>query len=448
LISDKERIVELEAKVIRLELIIVELLKRIDELTHRKNSVNSSISPSKDENRLKKNQSLRVILGKKQGAQPGHEGSTLLMIETPDIVINHIPEFCTCCGDSIQSIKEEFIQKRQVVDIPRIYAQYTEHRIYKKTCICGHETKAGFPENVNTNISYGSNIEASIAYLHARQYLPYERMSEFFKDFCNLSISQGTISNLLNKFTKKAMPAYDLIHTKLSSQTVVGSDETGIRINGKKGWFWTWQNKVATFITYSDNRGYASIEKHFVKGFEQAILVHDCWASQFKTECKTHQLCIAHLIRELVYFEEKYESNWASNFKRMLYQSLELKKQLKEVDYLYPIKEKKEIQDDFEKMLQQTIPEKQNDLVAFHKRITKYKDYLFVFLEYYDVPPDNNGSERAIRNIKVKQKISGHFKTENGAQIYAIIRSITDTCIKNRQNILQCFKTIACLRAE
>jgi transposase len=301
---------------------------------------------------------------------------------------------------------------------------------------------------VNTNISYGNNIEATIAYLHARQYLPYERMSEFFKDFCNLSISQGTISNLLNKFTQKAMPAYDLIHTKLSSQTVVGSDETGIRINGKKGWFWTWQNKVATFITYSDNRGFASIEKHFVKGFKYAVLVHDCWASQFKTECKTHQLCIAHLIRELVYFEEKYESNWASNFKRMLYQSLELKKQLKEVDYLYPIKEKKEILDDFEKMLKQTIPEKQNDLVAFHKRITKYKDYLFVFLEYYDVPPDNNGSERAIRNIKVKQKISGHFKTENGAQIYAIIRSITDTCIKNSQNILQCFKTIASLRAE
>jgi transposase len=132
----------------------------------------------------------------------------------------------------------------------------------------------------------------------------------------------------------------------------------------------------------------------------------------------------------------------------MLYQSLELKKQLREVDYLYPIKEKKEILDDFEKMLKQTIPEKQNDLVAFHKRITKYKDYLFVFLEYYDVPPDNNGSERAIRNIKVKQKISGHFKTENGAQIYAIIRSITDTCIKNSQNILQCFKTIASLRAE
>jgi transposase len=99
-------------------------------------------------------------------------------------------------------------------------------------------------------------------------------------------------------------------------------------------------------------------------------------------------------------------------------------------------------------LLKQAVPKNQKELFAFHKRITKYKDYIFTFLDYHDVPPDNNGSERAIRNVKVKQKISGHFKTENGAQIFAIIRSVTDTCIKNGQKVLDSFKIITNLPAE
>jgi len=446
--SDKKRIAELESKVIRLESIIEKLLEEIANLKHRKNSRNSSIPPSKDQNRPLKNQSLRIKSGKKVGGQPGHKGATLKMVEHPDQIIHHKPDFCSCCGNDLSNTREEFFLKRQVVDIPVISPTYTEHQIFKKTCSCGHQNRAVFPEHIKASISYGSTIQATIAYMHTRQYLPFERMSEFFKDVCNLPISQGTICNLLNDFAFKAQPAYNLIAEKVAHQNVVGTDETGIRVNGRNNWFWTWQSKFVSYVVFSKNRGIATIDANFPKGFKNAVLVHDCWASHFKTPCKTHQLCIAHLLRELIFLEQRFASNWATNFKRMLFDALELKKNLKQEHYYYPIIERDKLKKALEVLLEKPLPENQKKLRAFHKRMLKYKDYIFTFLYYFHVPPDNNASERAIRNVKVKQKVSGQFKTEKGAQIYAVIRSVTDTCIKNGQNILDAFKTIAILRAE
>jgi transposase len=446
--SDKKRIAELEAKVIRLESIIEKLLEEIENLKHRKNSRNSSIPPSKDENRLLKNQSLRTKSGKKAGGQPGHKGTTLKMVEHPDQIIRHKPDFCTCCGNDLSNTSQAFLLKRQVVDIPVISPTYTEHQIFKKTCSCGHQNSSVFLENIKASISYGSTIQATIAYMHTRQYLPFERMSEFFKDVCNLPISQGTICNLLNDFAFKAQPAYNLIAEKVAKQKVVGTDETGIRVNGKNNWFWTWQSKFVSYVVFSKNRGIATIDANFPKSFKNAVLVHDCWASHFKTPCKTHQLCIAHLLREPIFLEQRFESNWPTNFKKMLFEALDIKKNLKQEHYKYPIIERDKLEKALEVLLEKPLPENQKKLRAFHKRMIKYKDYIFTFLHHFHVPPDNNASERAIRNVKVKQKVSGQFKTEKGAQIYAVIRSVTDTCIKNGQNILDAFKTIAILRVE
>jgi transposase len=446
--SDKKRIVELEAKVVRLESLVEKLLDKIDDLTHRKNSRNSSVSPSKDENRPLKTKSLRVNQGKKVGGQPGHEGSTLEMVENPDIVIEHKPDFCNQCGEDLSDEPATFIQRRQVVDIPPIIPEFTEHRIFEKTCPCGHHTKATFPINVNSPISYGANIQATAAYMHTRQYLPFERMSEFFSDVCNLEIAQGTLCSLLKRFAQKAQPAYELIAQKVENATVVGGDETGAKVNGKKGWFWAFQNKVVTYITFSNNRGTASIDENFPNGFPKSILVHDCWRSYFQINCKTHQICIAHLLRELLFFEERYQSKWAINLKELLLEALELKRNLTPNQYLNPILQRDKILERLSVLLLISVPKKRKDLCAFHKRIHKYKEYVFTFLFHQEVPPDNNASERAIRNVKVKQKVSGQFKTQDGAQFYAIIRSVTDTCIKNGQNVLDAFKTIAKLQPE
>lgn len=448
LTPEQIRLIELESKVIKLELIIDKLLERIEELTHSKNSRNSSVSPSKDENRPLKNRSLRISQGRNVGGQPGHEGNTLKMVENPDTIIEYKPEFCNYCGDGLAHEPAELILRRQVVDIPPIIPEYTEHRIFQKTCACGHQTKSSFPNGINASISYGTNIQATIAYMHTRQYLPFERMSEFFSDVCNLEISQGTLCNILERFAQKAQPAYELIAQKVENEKVVGGDETGAKVNGKKGWFWTFQSKGATYITFSKNRGTATIDANFPNGFPNSILVHDCWRSYFQIKSKTHQICIPHLLRELVFFEERYKSQWAIDFKQLLYEALELKKNLNPNDYLKTISGRTVILEKMTALLEIPVPQNWKDLCAFHKRMLKYKDYVFTFLFYEQVTPDNNASERAIRNVKVKQKVSGQFKTEKGAQIYAVIRSATDTCIKNGQNVLAAFKSIAILQAE
>jgi transposase len=138
----------------------------------------------------------------------------------------------------------------------------------------------------------------------------------------------------------------------------------------------------------------------------------------------------------------------ATNFKRMLYDALDLKKKLKQEKYKFPIAERDKIKNTLESPLEKPLCEKHKKQRASHKRMRKYNEYILTFLDHYDVPADNNASERAIRNMKVKQKVSGQFKTKNGAQIYAVIRSGTDTCIKNGQNVLAAFKTIAISKTE
>ncbi|OYU92743.1 MAG: transposase [Bacteroidetes bacterium B1(2017)] len=419
------------------------LRERLAKYENPKNSRNSSIPPSKDENRPLKTKSLRQQTGAKVGGQKGHEGNTLKMTEHPDQIIDYVPDFCVECGSDLQDVPVEFIGKRQVVDIPIIKPQYVEHRIYQKQCNCGHATCGNFPQNVNASISYGANTESLIGYLFSRQYMPFDRMREFLNNAYHLPISIGGIHELLNRLTVKAAPAYELIKQKIVSSKVVGTDETGAKIDGKKCWFWTWQNDHLTFIAPSDNRGFATIKSNFENGFKNAVLVHDCWKSHFQIQALNHQICTAHLLRELNYFIEVHKDKWAIKFQQLIRDALAVKQKMKHNDYGHFHQPKSDIESRFLELLEQKVDEKIAELVSFHKRMLKYKAFLFNFLKYPDVPPDNNGSERAIRNIKVKQKISGQFKSFGGAMNFAILRSITDTAIKNSQNVLKALFTIA-----
>lgn len=251
------------------------LLKRVDELereVHRlrnkKDSNNSSIPPSKDENRPKR-KSLREKSGLKPGGQKGRKGDTLKMVETADIVKEHSPSYCHCCGESLDNAPPKLAGKRQVFDIPEIRIKVTEHRIYKKQCKCGHLTEGEYPLEANAPASYGHNIEGLIGYFHTRQYIPFKRMQEIFTDVFSTPISEGGIHYILDKLADKAKPAYELIKQKLQSNSkyATGSDETGVKVNGEKHWAWTWQNQEATFITITDNRGQKSIDQTFMRGF-------------------------------------------------------------------------------------------------------------------------------------------------------------------------------------
>ncbi|MDT8442598.1 MAG: IS66 family transposase [Desulfuromonadales bacterium] len=429
----------------------VQYLKaRLSKYEHPKNSQNSSLPPSKDENRAKRNQSLREKSGRKPGGQKGQQGNTLKMLASPDVVEKHIPDFCSCCGKDISSLASEFIGKRQVIDIPEIKYFVHEHQIFSKICSCGRQTTAQYPIEANAPVSYGNNLECLIGYLHARQYIPFKRMEEFFKDVFKIPISEGGIHYLLGKLVNKARPAYELIREKLQSGDcfAVGADETGIKVCGDKHWAWTWQNDEATFISITDNRAGKSITENFKDGFEKSVLVHDCWKSHFNTNALSHQICIAHLLRDLNYLSELYNHKWSKLCKAIFKSALDLKNKMNPVDYYIHNPRRKTLEKRLDCLLNYKPDKNYKELISFQKRLIKYRAYLFTFLYHPEVPPDNNASERAIRNIKVKQKISGQFKSPDGAFGFAVLRSITDTIIKNNQNVLNSLKVIANLHTD
>jgi transposase len=425
-----------------------QLTLELSKYKTKKTSRNSSIPPSKDENRPRRNQSLREKSDKPVGGQKGHEGKTLRMTDSPDKLIEHISSYCKQCGDNLSEMKSEFIGRRQVIDIPPIQPVITEHRIYKTICKCGCQNTSEYPANVKTSISYGSNIESIIAYLHTRQYIPFARLQELFNDIFGLPISEGGLHYLLDKLTLKAIPAYETIRQRVLDSEVIGSDETGMKVNGKLHWFWTWQNKYHTLISVSNNRGFQTIYDNCGDQAGQAILVHDCWKPHFKTTVAGHQLCIAHMLRELNYLHEKNKIDWPKNVKDLFLRAINLKKSLNATDYDKPNQERIKLEDDLDKLLDKQIGEKQKESITFQKRLIKYRSSIFTFLYYPKVPPDNNASERAIRNVKVKQKVSGQFKSFQGAERFAVLRSIADTVVKNGQNILNAFATIANLEPQ
>lgn len=385
--------------------------ERLSKYEHPKNSNNSSIPSAKDENRAKRTGSLQESTGRKPGGQAGRKGNTLKMVENPDRIKEHFPEYCNHCGNDISCLSYEFAGKRQVIDIPEIKLRVTEHRIFKKISSCGHETTGEFPLEASVPVSYGKNIESLIGYFHSRQYIPFKRMQEFFNDVFHVPINEGGIHYLINKMVKKTLPAYALIKQKLKSNATlaIGAEETGVKVAGDKHWAWTWQNSYATFISITDNRGRASKEANFKEGFENAILVHDCWKSHFNTNALSHQICIAYLLRDLNYLSELYNHKWSKVCEMIFKSALDLKNKMSEVDYYIHNPARTTLENRLNILLNYQFGKDHKELISFQNRLKKYREYLFTFLYHPKAPPDNNASERAIRNIKVKQKISGQI---------------------------------------
>ena len=417
---------------------------------NKKNSNNSHIPPSQDQNRPKRNQSLREKTGKKPGGQFGHEGTTLEFNAEADEVIAYMPSYCNNCGNALSAVTGTFIEGRKVIDIPVIKPVYVEHRIYRKICSCGHCMESKFPTYVAASLQYGPNIESLIGYLHGRQYLPYNRMKELFTDVMNLPLSVGGINSVLTRLCAKALPHYGKIKERISQSSFAGTDETSVKVNGQNNWMWAWQNDELTFIVHSDNRAARTIEKQFPDGLPLTGLLHDRYACHFNCDAPYHQMCMAHLLRDLKYIIELYDykCEWAIQLKALILEALELKKIMLPFQYYQPNEQRNNIVNNLEILLHPTLHQDHAKAKTLLKNLLKHQQSMFNFLWYPQLPPDNNGSERAIRNIKVKQKISGQFKSDQGADCFATIRSVIDTTIKSGQNVLAALRLISTYGAE
>jgi transposase len=442
-----------EIKSLKAELALVkeenqQLKEEIRLLKNGKKSNTSHTPPSQDFGRSNQKNS-REISGKKSGGQKGHKGFTLEMKNNPDEVIKYSPDFCTNCSTNLENELPILECRKQEVVIPSFKAAYIEHQLFSKTCqCCGNKVVAKLPDNIIAPIQYGESVTATISYLSVYQYVPYNRIKKMMNDLFHISISEGTIKNILEKMAQRALPMYEVIQSRVMDSKLVGGDETGTKIGKEKGWFHVWQNTKLTFIVASFNRGYSTVEEYFSLGFSNAIYVSDCWSSQLKVPALKHQLCFAHLLRELKNFEESFECEWSLKMKELLQKAIKLKNQMSSADYFKPPISISEIENELDELLNIDSGNFHKKQKAFIKRLTKNRQSMFVFLEHEFVPFDNNGSERAIRNVKVKNKISGCFRTFEGAVIFAVLRSVIDTTIKNSQDVFSSIQLIAKFKPE
>ena len=408
----------------------------------KKDSFNSSKPPSSDlNNNPKKNRSLRQSSGKKSGGQKGREGITRKQTDSPDEIISCKPIKCSGCGKNLEKEAGNLIAKRQEIDIPPIEPIIIEYRQEEIICSCGCRNKGSFPDHINSQFQLGQNLKSFIVYLNTSHHIPFHRLTQITKDILNIKISEGTIDNILDAFHKCGAPIYDSILPDIKKREWIGSDETGTRVESKTWWQWVWQNDIGSFYAIEQSRGYAVVEKYFGEDYAGA-LIHDCWSAQNNTVAGGHQLCHPHLLRDLIFCMEIEKSKWAYEIKQLLLNS-EKARDIIWQDGFDPAMRQRiilEYQNKLKQLNEQPVIQKETK--RLQKRFQKHSEKIFYFMSSKDIPFHNNSSERAIRNAKLHQKISGCFRSAKGAERRSVILSIIETCKKRNLNVLNSLQKI------
>lgn len=449
-----KRIAELEAALKELDKLIARLLERIAELERRLglNSTNSSKPPSSDGLKKKaveqgnkaRTQSLREKGKKASGGQEGHIGRTLEQVENPDFVVTHAVAVCSNCRSELSDVAVSGVRKRQVFDISPINIQVTEHNAEVKICpCCKNQEVASFPAGINAPALYGNRVKSFVVYLNIRQYIPEDRLREMFSDIFNLPISTATIANICNDFSD-SLTGFDEINLRsIKGAEVKHSDETGFRIGGKTCWLHLLSSATATYYWVSSKRG------DVIENLSSGIHIHDHFKPYYsRNEGVKHGLCNAHHLRELKSLIEIEEEPWAKSMDRLL----------RLANRYYSSKAPPlNLLNLFMNLYDQIICQG----LAFHRakiplfslgdrgrkrrrigenlliRLRDFKEDVLRFLTNSAVPFTNNLAERDVRMMKVRQKISGGFRTMAGAETFCRIRGFISTVGKQNRNILE-----------
>ena len=304
--------------------------------------------------------------------------------------------------------------------------------IRRKCSVCGYENHDNaFPNDMAPHISYGINIQALVSYLSVSHYLSYARIVQILSNLFHLKLSEGTVDKMLKRSAKASQNEIEKIKERLAVSGLVGIDETGCKINSDRHWKWVFQNSKDTLIVVNKSRGTKVINDTFGDGFTNACVVHDNYSSYNSLVAQSEQLCLAHKLRDLNYAIECDDTKLMKDMKLLLKEAMLDHKENMTKEQRVILKQ--EYEASFDYLLNRPVIPKSET----HKQIksfTKSRNKIFTFLLHPDIPPDNNGSERAIRNVKVKLKVSGQFKSVQGAKDYAVLRSIIDTSRKRGLN--------------
>lgn len=417
------------------------MIKVIEELSKKKTSSNSHIPPSQDPNR-NKDKKTGNISKKKPGGQNGHEGKSLLQIENPNEVIVHKVDKCNCCANKLNEKHLVGIEKRQVFDI-KTYVWVTEHQVEIKSCKCGNINTASFPLQVNAPVQYGNGVKALVVYLNQYQLIPYNRVIQTLNDKFGLSISEGSIANFNKTAFEKLQTFEETTKEELLESGLLFGDETGASVNKKKHWIHILSNERSTLYNISEHRGIKGINEMGILSRYTGFLMHDFWSSYFSFDQCVHLICNSHLLRELEFSSKEEKQQWAKKIKELL-DICYIEKDLHNGNLPYKsiVKFEKRY-DNILKAANKECPEKvgsrkriaQTKSRCLLERMINYKNSILMFLYHEDFPFTNNQAERDFRMTKVQQKISGQFKSIQGAKWFCRIRSFISTCRKRDVNI-------------
>jgi transposase len=460
----QETVQQLRALVEQQSAEIRELKDRVKTLEKQlnQNSRNSSKPPSSDG--FRKPTNLRQSGGKKGGPK-GHKGHTLHMSQTPDEVIVHTLASCPNCAAWLNTVAAQDCVKRQVFDLPLPRLIVTEHQAEEKRCPCCHTTqRASFPEGINAPVQYGDGFSAWTAYLSVYQLLPLNRIRQMFSDLTGHLPSEATLLTQL----KTAAHAVEtnvipIIREQLQSKPLLHTDETGVRIVNKQHWLHVVSNSEWTLMDTYRSRGIDAIEGMGVLDTFQGIVVHDCLSAYFRPIYSfDHALCNAHLLRECQGIADHDGHEWAKQMKQLLQGAWKLTKAARADQVPLADETIAEIELAYDAILEQGKAEWAKDAVPaktgprgrkckskaanLGERFEFHKDSILRFLWDARVPFDNNQAERDIRMTKVKQKISGMFRTEEGGEIFSVLRSFISTLLK--QNLPLHASLVSALRGQ
>ena len=417
-----------------------------------KNSQNSGKPPSSDGLKKPRRSSLRRKGSRPTGGQAGHTGHTLAMVAEPNVVEVHEVRACPHCAADLAWVAPCEHERRQVFDIPPVELTVTEHRAEVKICPgCGERVKGDFPASVNQPVQYGPRLKAQASYLNTYQLIPLARTCELIGDIYNHKPAEALVLNANEAVSAEIEPSLQAVQGQLLASDVVHFDESGLRVEGQLNWLHVASTATLTYYIVHSKRGQQAMDDMGILPKFRGRAVHDHWHSYLTYDGCLHALCNAHHLRELQFIAEQYKQAWAEKMIQLL---LDIKA---EVDTAAPgqmslapdrlIHFEQRYDSLIAQGLQLNPPpaqpppkkrgrKKQSPPKNLLDRLQRHKSQVLAFMYDFRVPFDNNLAERDVRMIKVKQKVSGAFRTRSGAETFCALRSYISTSRKHGINVI------------